>query len=79
MDEKPLALFKDLDREGKKPMFMLRRLASASEAGAGTGGLKTPGSGGGGFGGVGGAMSSASSVRTMGGIGAGVNLPGGVL
>lgn len=28
LDEKPLALFKDLDREGKKPMFMLRKLAN---------------------------------------------------
>jgi protein STE50 len=25
-DEKPMALFKDLDREGKRPMFMLRKL-----------------------------------------------------
>jgi hypothetical protein len=25
-EEKPLAIFKDLDREGKKPMFMLRQL-----------------------------------------------------
>ena len=49
MDEKPLALFKDLDREGKKPMFMLRRLASSSEAGVGPG-LKPPGPGGGGGG-----------------------------
>jgi len=70
-----LALFKDLDREGKKPMFMLRRLASSAEAGSGGAGVKTPGLGGGG----GNAMSSAASVRTMGGIGTGVNLPGGVL
>ncbi len=28
LEEKPLALFKDLDREGKKPMFMLRKLAN---------------------------------------------------
>ena len=27
--EKPLALFKDLDREGKRPLFMLRKLAPA--------------------------------------------------
>lgn len=77
MDEKPLALFKDLDREGKKPMFMLRRLAtSANDASAGIG-LKPPGPGGGG--GLGGPMSSATSIRTMGGMGPGVNLPGGVL
>ncbi|OAL40351.1 hypothetical protein AYO20_00087 [Fonsecaea nubica] len=28
LEEKPLALFKDLDREGKKPMFMLRKLGN---------------------------------------------------
>ncbi|KAE9375817.1 hypothetical protein N431DRAFT_332847, partial [Stipitochalara longipes BDJ] len=26
MDEKPLMIFKQLDKEGKKPMFMLRKL-----------------------------------------------------
>ncbi|KAK0388405.1 hypothetical protein NLU13_4649 [Sarocladium strictum] len=30
MDEKPLILFKQLDKEGKKPMFMLRKTNSAS-------------------------------------------------
>ena len=29
MDEKPLILFKQLDKEGKKPMFMLRKTAAA--------------------------------------------------
>ncbi|KAJ4149996.1 hypothetical protein LMH87_010765 [Akanthomyces muscarius] len=29
MDEKPLILFKQLDKEGKKPMFMLRKTSSA--------------------------------------------------
>ncbi|KAG5919576.1 hypothetical protein E4U42_006481 [Claviceps africana] len=29
MDEKPLILFKQLDREGKKPMFMLRKTTNA--------------------------------------------------
>jgi hypothetical protein len=42
MDEKPLILFKQLDKEGKKPMFMLRKTNSAqvdSEPGsAGIGG-----------------------------------------
>ena len=28
LEEKPLALFKELDREGKKPMFMLRKLGN---------------------------------------------------
>lgn len=31
-DEKPLILFKQLDKEGKKPMFMLRKTALAGEA-----------------------------------------------
>jgi hypothetical protein len=31
LDEKPLMLFKQLDREGRKPMFMLRRHASPQE------------------------------------------------
>lgn len=29
MEEKPLILFKQLDKEGKKPMFMLRKINSA--------------------------------------------------
>jgi protein STE50 len=80
MDEKPLALFKDLDREGKKPMFMLRKLVGSggdvSSAGIG---LKPPGLGGGvgGGGSGGGPMSSTTSVRTT--TGQGVSLPGGVL
>jgi protein STE50 len=44
LHEKPLKMFKDLDREGKKPMFMLRRKAvdglqpgGGMTAGAGTG------------------------------------------
>lgn len=31
LEEKPLMLFKQLDREGRKPMFMLRRHASPQE------------------------------------------------
>ncbi|KAI9752082.1 MAG: hypothetical protein M4579_005767 [Chaenotheca gracillima] len=31
LDEKPLHLFKQLDREGKKPMFMLRRVTPHNE------------------------------------------------
>ncbi|KAK8147925.1 Adaptor for signal transduction [Beauveria asiatica] len=41
MDEKPLILFKQLDKEGKKPMFMLRKTTSAAVDG-------DPGSAGGG-------------------------------
>lgn len=33
LEEKPLALFKDLDREGKKPMFMLRKWAGGPPTG----------------------------------------------
>jgi protein STE50 len=72
MEEKPLALFKELDREGKKPMFMLRKVTGGAGDAASAGiGLKPPGLGGGG------PMSSAASVRTTGGQG--VSLPGGVL
>lgn len=60
MEEKPLLLFKQLDKEGRKPMFMLRRHAapvegwsnSASGSGGGSGGGGD--SGGGGQGGSGG-------------------------
>ena len=76
MEEKPLALFKDLEREGKKPMFMLRKLAGSAVDGIGAGiGSKPPDSGG--RLGGGGLMSSASSIRAMGVQGA--SLPGGVL
>lgn len=71
LDEKPLALFKDLDREGKKPMFMLRKLAPAADPPS-SANLRPPGLGGGGQ-----PMSSAASVRTMGTIQP--NVPGGVL
>ena len=33
MDEKPLILFKQLDKEGKKPMFMLRKTNSDADGG----------------------------------------------
>jgi hypothetical protein len=77
MEEKPLALFKDLEREGRKPMFMLRKLAGSAVDGASAGiGSKPPDSGGR-LGGGGVPMSSASSVRAMGAQSA--SLPGGVL
>ncbi|RCI07560.1 hypothetical protein L249_1600 [Ophiocordyceps polyrhachis-furcata BCC 54312] len=38
MDEKPLILFKQLDKEGKKPMFMLRKTNSAQVDGGDAGG-----------------------------------------
>jgi protein STE50 len=71
LDEKPLALFKDLDREGKKPMFMLRKLAPPTDT-PGSASMRQPGSG---VGGV--PMSSAASVRTVGTLPP--NVPGGVL
>ncbi|KAJ6439899.1 protein kinase regulator Ste50 [Purpureocillium lavendulum] len=39
MDEKPLILFKQLDKEGKKPMFMLRKTNSAQVDDQGSGGM----------------------------------------
>lgn len=45
LEEKPLILFKQLDREGRKPMFMLRRNAGGgSDGGGGVGGnIQVPG------------------------------------
>jgi len=42
LEEKPLILFKQLDKEGKKPMFMLRKTNNASADGPG----EVPGSAG---------------------------------
>lgn len=42
MEEKPLILFKQLDKEGKKPMFMLRKISPSGDAagdGPGSAGL----------------------------------------
>lgn len=83
LEEKPLALFKDLDREGKKPMFMLRKLANPivgdmpQTAGIG---VKPPlGSGGsinnGGVLNGGGGGGGQAGLRTL----PAQNLPGGVL
>lgn len=44
MYEKPLILFKQLDREGKKPMFMLRKTNSAQVEGGGEAGVGVAGS-----------------------------------
>ena len=45
LEEKPLILFKQLDREGRKPMFMLRRHAAPMEGHSGpkSGGFEVPG------------------------------------
>ena len=42
LEEKPLILFKQLDKEGKKPMFMLRKTNNAQVDGTG----EVPGSAG---------------------------------
>ncbi|KAI7541269.1 hypothetical protein KC343_g16670, partial [Hortaea werneckii] len=54
LQEKPLMLFKQLDKEGRKPMFMLRRHASPQEGWSGTASQYYGGSGGGGGSGSGG-------------------------
>ncbi|KAK4169401.1 protein STE50 [Cladorrhinum sp. PSN259] len=46
LDEKPLILFKQLDKEGKKPMFMLRKTNNAQVDLSGGGGEQQPGSAG---------------------------------
>lgn len=70
LDEKPLSLFKQYDKEGKKPMFMLRKVAPQGPFE----GVEQPAQGGTGLG-VGGLrdVSSAASLRGA------FNLPGGVL
>lgn len=70
LEEKPLSLFKDLEREGKKPMFMLRKLAGGDV------GIPASAAGVKGLGG-GATISSAASIRTM--QPSGATLPGGVL
>lgn len=62
LEEKPLALFKDLDREGKKPMFMLRKLANGIVADMPAAAQPPPRPGVTGPG----MQSSAASIRTMG-------------
>jgi len=42
LEEKPLMLFKQLDKEGRKPMFMLRRHASPQEGWSGAAGGGMP-------------------------------------
>ena len=83
LDEKPLILFKKLDREGRKPMFMLRRHAPPSEGYTGHVGGNPGGTsatfdndGGGGLNSAGQLGSSGASVR---GQQSAIQLPGGVL
>lgn len=69
LEEKPLALFKDLDREGKKPMFMLRKLGNG--VGGDVPAIQTMKPGGG-------VQSSAASIGSLPGEG-GRTLPGGII
>lgn len=71
LDEKPLILFKQLDREGRKPMFMLRRHAAPIEGHSG------PSAAGGG--GPGGGMDSSMSLGSGRGHTSSIQLPGGVI
>lgn len=70
LNEKPLILFKQLDREGRKPMFMLRKHASPMEGISSTVG-------------EGGAQAALAQRDAMqagsGGAGRSMQLPGGVL
>ena len=68
LKEKPLILFKQLDREGKKPMFMLRKHAAPMEGHSGPSGAAAAGDAGYGGGLVMGKGNSSS-----------MQLPGGVL
>jgi protein STE50 len=77
LEEKPLALFKDLDREGKKPMFMLRKLANpivGYDSVSAVGGMSKPGAGLNLNGGS--VLGSGASIRT---VVTGQNLPGGII
>lgn len=73
LEEKPLILFKQLDREGRKPMFMLRKHAAPMEGHSGPSGMGT----GGGF--LGGAGSETASLGSGRGGSAIQFPPGGVL
>lgn len=80
LDERPLILFKQLDKEGKKPMFMLRKNLQPMDsvyggAAAGTG----PGPAGAGAGAGGTSGGSAPNSAGFEGRQAQINLPGGVL
>lgn len=71
LEEKPLILFKKLDREGRKPMFMLRKHAAPMEGHSGPSAI-----GGGGFGGGFESSMSLGSGRVH---TSSIQLPGGVI
>ena len=66
LEEKPLILFKQLDKEGRKPMFMLRRHAAPVEGHSGPTGAAMMGFDGGGLGG--GGRAHQSSIQLPGGV-----------
>ena len=68
LKEKPLILFKQLDKEGRKPMFMLRRHAAPLEGHSGPSGV-----------GVGGGYDPAMGLGGGRGHQSSIQLPGGVL
>lgn len=79
MEEKPLILFKQLDREGRKPMFMLRRHAAPVEGHSGPAGMSHHQTG---VGSMGWDSSGGSGgIGSLGGRagGSSIQLPGGVL
>ncbi|KAI4264927.1 MAG: hypothetical protein L6R38_009757 [Xanthoria sp. 2 TBL-2021] len=77
MEEKPLILFKQLDREGRKPMFMLRRHAAPVEGHSGPAGMSHHQSGVGSMGWDSGPQGMGSLGGRAGG--SSIQLPGGVL
>ena len=66
LEEKPLILFKQLDKEGRKPMFMLRRHAAPVEGHSGPTGAAMMGFEGGGL--SGGGRAHQSSIQLPGGV-----------
>ena len=71
--EKPLILFKQLDKEGRKPMFMLRRHAAPLEGHSGPTGGAHPGMG------AGGGYDPGMGLGSGRGHQSSIQLPGGVL
>lgn len=79
MEEKPLILFKQLDREGRKPMFMLRRHAAPVEGHSGPAGMSHHQQGVGSMGWDSGPGSGGMATLGSRGGGSSIQLPGGVL
>ena len=67
LKEKPLILFKQLDKEGKKPMFMLRKHAAPLEGHSGPSGMAGAGQA---YdtGGLGSGRGHTSSIQLPGGV-----------